>query len=130
MAKIFIIDDSPEMTDILSNALSDLDHEIHAYNNSELGFQEISRIKPEILFIDLFMPALTGFDIISSLKHLTYDINIVVISGGYEKIDKDTCIDMAQKLGAQYGLTKPFEISDVMEIVNEITSGSDKKILN
>ncbi len=120
MAKIAIIDDNPEITDIISVALSDEGHETYAYNSSEVGFQELMTIKPEILFLDLFMPGLTGYDLISSINHLTYKIHIVAVSGGFNQVDKETSVEMAQKLGAEYGITKPFEINQVIDVVKEI----------
>lgn len=120
MAKIAIIDDNPEITDIISATLIDEGHETFSYNSSEIGFQEILVLRPDILFLDLFMPGLTGYDLISSIKHLTFDIPIVAISGGFNKVDKETSVEMAQKLGAQYGITKPFEIQQVIDVVKKI----------
>lgn len=120
MAKIAIIDDNPEITDIISVALSDEGHETFTYNSSEVGFQEIMTIKPDILFLDLFMPGLTGYDLISSINHLKYKIHIVAVSGGFNQVDKETSVEMAQKLGAEYGITKPFEINQVVGVVKEI----------
>lgn len=120
MAKIAIIDDNPEITDIISTTLRDEGHETFSYNSSEVGFQEILIIKPDILFLDLFMPGLTGYDLISSIKHLRFEIPIVAISGGFNKVDKETSVEMAQKLGAQFGITKPFEIQQIVDVVKKI----------
>lgn len=120
MAKIAIIDDDPGITEIISETLSDEGHETYTYNSSEIGFQELMNIKPDILFLDLFMPGLTGYDLISSLNHLKTKVHIVAISGGFNQVDKETSVEVAQKLGAEYGITKPFELNQLITVVNKI----------
>lgn len=65
------------------------------------------------------MPEKEGIETIMDLKRDFSDVKIIAISGG-GRIDAEEYLHMAEKLGAQRTLTKPFELKELLEAVREL----------
>jgi len=66
------------------------------------------------------MPVKDGIETIMELKADFPDTKIIAISGGGPFKDKDNLLVIAKKLGADYALTKPFKIEDLLKATGEL----------
>jgi DNA-binding response OmpR family regulator len=75
---------------------------------------------PRLIFLDLKMPIVNGFDVLVWLKKQTFPLQmpVVVISGSAQQEDKD----MARYLGATDYLVKPVAIADIQRHLDLISS--------
>jgi CheY-like chemotaxis protein len=75
---------------------------------------------PRLIFLDLKMPVVNGFDVLVWLQKQSFPIQlpVVVISGSAQQEDKD----MARYLGATDYLVKPVAIADIQRHLNLISS--------
>jgi len=73
---------------------------------------------PRIMFLDLKMPALNGFDVLGWMQKQTFPlpIPVVVLSGSEQQKDKDR----AYQLGAAHYLVKPVTSGDLDRILQNI----------
>ncbi len=65
-----IVDDEPLSLELLSNILSeicDTEVECHCHSGRETG-GKIAEIRPDLVFLDIEMPKLTGFDVVTALS--------------------------------------------------------------
>jgi CheY-like chemotaxis protein len=69
------------------------------------GVRFVRELIPDILFVDLFMPGLSGFDVIK----LTDDLNTQIIAMS----DYLECEDFAEKNALQTFLPKPIQLNDI-----------------
>jgi serine phosphatase RsbU (regulator of sigma subunit) len=102
-----IVDDEPYNLDYLDQELADLDYEtITAVNGSDALDKVYSR-SPDLILLDIMMPVMDGFEVLSRLKGdpATRDIPVIVISATSDLPSMVTGI----KLGAEDYLPKPFE---------------------
>ncbi|WP_094228910.1 response regulator [Methanolobus psychrotolerans] len=77
--KVLIIDDDPLAVDLLSEIIKTVGYDvITAYGGKEGIEKALNRI-PDILIVDLMMPEVTGFDVISTLKSDPHTIHIPLI---------------------------------------------------
>ena len=67
--KIIIIDDEPDVGDILKDFLDDLGYETHFVNNAIEGLKRAEEIKPDLVFLDVVMPEMTS--VMASVEPLT-----------------------------------------------------------
>ena len=82
--KVLIVDDDENAVELLSSMIEPEDFEvIKAYSGRE-GLQKLFSEPPDILILDLMMPEISGFDIISSLRAdvRTKDIPLIVCTSG------------------------------------------------
>ncbi|AQS37907.1 Response regulator receiver domain protein [Shewanella psychrophila] len=114
-AKILIIDDDPVCTGVLLAILGD-DYQITTANSGSGGIDILSSLTPDLIFLDITMPEVNGYQV---LKYLKGDLSrsqipVVVISTLVETSDRD----FALKLGANDYINKPI-MPDVIQNVVE-----------
>lgn len=115
-ANILVVDDEPEITDILETFLANAGHTVVAENSASRGVQAAKMFKPDMIFLDIMMPEMDGYEICQLLKEEpeTEDIPVIFLTG------KDTADDQGKsfKSGADMYLKKPFVCERLLEIVN------------
>jgi two-component system chemotaxis response regulator CheY len=123
MANILIVDDSNFMRKMLSDILSEEGHQIVGEaENAKEALELYSRLNPDLVTLDIIMPEVEGVDAISALKeiiHVDPKAKVVMISAmGQEQVVEE-CIHA----GARDFIVKPFQPSDVAQVVNEAIGG-------
>lgn len=116
--KIMVIDDSQTIRSSAEKLLSDLGHEVAVAEN---GYEALSRIvdlKPDLIFLDIMMPKLDGYQTCALVKHNQdfKDIPIIMLSS------KDGVYDKAKArvVGANDFISKPFTGEDLITAINNV----------
>ena len=131
MATILIIDDDPQICDLLQEALEKEGHAVCTALNGIEGISLYRQHLPELIILDILMPEKEGLETILDLRREFPNVMTIAMSGGSERA-KINLLELAQRLGAQYRLTKPFQLQTVIELVNtalgqkENTSSSER----
>lgn len=114
--KIYLCDDNAAILETLALVLSMTDATIVSESKSSRAFDYISREKPNIFICDLWMPELNGDKLIRQIRHHKAfdDMFILCISASYD--GKDIALDA----GADHFLAKPFEMNELLSIVNKV----------
>jgi two-component system chemotaxis response regulator CheY len=104
--KILIVDDSPIARKMLKSCLpKDQGYEFHEAGDGKDGFNAYKEFKPDLTFMDLTMPVMTGFESIE--KIIEHDKNAVIIVTTADVQLK--AINRALDLGAYMVLKKPLK---------------------
>jgi CheY-like chemotaxis protein len=114
MASILIIDDDPQILDMLGQILEREGHEVVDASNGKEGLK-LYRENPT----DLIMPEKEGIETIMELRRHFPDVKIIAISGGGQ-IDAEQYLSMAQKLGVQKTFAKPVVRAELLKVVREL----------
>ncbi|MFH0877137.1 MAG: response regulator [Candidatus Omnitrophota bacterium] len=111
---VLIVDDDPDIVDIISICLKDNNiNPERAYNGME-ALEKVKTKPIDLILLDINMPGMNGFEVIKHLKEdkKTCDIPIVVLTGTYiAEEDKRHGLT----LGVTKYLTKPFSASDLIK---------------
>ena len=122
MDKIFLlIDDDVDDSELFREALQELDPTIpiHFAENGEEAFKLLEHIsKPNIIFLDINMPRMNGWECLKKLKSKTIYADIPVIM--YSTSSHQREVDMAIHLGALSFFTKPHSYKDLKQMVKGI----------
>ena len=118
--QILVAEDEPAMRLALTEVLSILDEfEILEAADGEQALALIRQHQPELVLLDLLMPKMDGFDVLSALKASgeseTLRSKIVVLSA----LTEPHLVEELVKLGAHLTMTKPLHISELMALVEE-----------
>ncbi len=115
--KVMVVDDS---VTIRRTAETLLKREGYSVVTAEDGFEALSKIvdnHPDIIFLDIMMPRLDGYQACSVIKihRLFKDTPVVMLSS------KDGIFDKARGklVGSQQFVTKPFTREDLLEAINQ-----------
>ena len=110
--RIVIVEDDPDICEILKFNLEQEEYEVEIYNHGEKGLQAIQLNPPDLLLLDVMLPGKNGLDIARILRRdeMTSTIPIIMITARSEEIDILHGLD----LGADDYITKPFRPREVI----------------
>lgn len=118
--KVLLIDDEPLVRRSLGRALQARQHEVFQAADGQEGLKLWRDIKPDLVFLDVLMPGLTGPQVLQELddesKNQTKIVLISAFSGEHTP-------ETAQRLGADCFVPKPFE--DIFAVV-KMAEGLEK----
>ncbi len=123
-AKVFVVDDEPEITEIIETYLTEFGFQVQVENNSTDAVTRIRQYNPDIILLDIMMPGIDGYDICAQLKKddLFSTIPIVFLTGK----DRDDDMGRSFKSGADMFIKKPFSCERLLEIINIVLMSTGK----
>jgi len=121
MPKVLIVDDEPLIRLLLEQTLEVFQEHGVEVLSSENGVEAVEIIKkerPELVFLDVMMPKMNGFEVCSIVKQQLKmsDVCIVMLTAKGQEQDKQK----AMEAGTDQYITKPFSIQAVANKVTEI----------
>jgi signal transduction histidine kinase len=119
---ILIIDDEEVVLDSCLAILEGSNYEVTTAQDGAAGLKLITEIQPDVVFVDLKMPGMSGFDVLSTIQGMDPTIVTIVITG-YATVSSAV---EAMKNGAYDFLPKPFTPEEFRLIVKR---GMEKRIL-
>src|SRR3989338_1841917 len=80
--KILVIDDEPEMTELLKSRLESQSYEIITAHDGEEGLEKARYEKPDLIILDVLMPKMDGYTFVRELKveEATKGIPVIVLT--------------------------------------------------
>ena len=108
--KLLIVDDEPHIRMLLEQTLEDFeddDVEILVATNGQEAFDIISEEKPQLVFLDVMMPKMNGFEVCEKVKkEMKMDnIHIILLTAKGQDTDREKGLEA----GANEYMTKPFD---------------------
>ncbi len=118
MKKILIVDDRSEVVELVKVTLEGEGYQsIDASDGSE-ALEKIRLEKPDLILLDIVMPKMDGFEVLSEVRKdpKTKDIPIIMLSAKGQKLDQEK----GKELGATGYIIKPFSPSALLKRIEEI----------
>ncbi len=114
--KILIIEDEKHIAEAIKLNLRMLGHDVlHALNGLE-GLNYYGEYAPELVIVDLMMPEIDGFGVITEIRKRDPKIPILVISAKEQVKEKIKCLS----LGVDDYLSKPFDLDEFLLRVDRL----------
>jgi CheY-like chemotaxis protein len=111
VARILVVDDSPDVRLALATILEDAGHDVVEAEDGDQVFDLAIGESPDLVLLDVMMPRVNGFDALATLKADTRTSPIPVIMVTAKGRPEDMA--MARSLGAVEYITKPWADGDV-----------------
>jgi two-component system alkaline phosphatase synthesis response regulator PhoP len=108
--KILIVDDEPHLRTLIQQTLEELEDDgvdLLTAANGEDALEMIKREQPKLVFLDVMMPKINGFDVCHAVKKelgLSH-IHIILLTAKGQEFDRQR----GQEVGADLYMTKPFD---------------------
>ena len=108
--KILIVDDEVHLRTLLHQTLEELEDEgveLHVATNGEEALAAIQTLQPNLVFLDVMMPKLSGFDVCERTKKVLglSNVYIVLLTAKGQEFDRQRGVEV----GADLYMTKPFD---------------------
>ena len=119
--KILIVDDEAHLRMLIEQTLEDLqdeDVELLTATNGEEALETIKAEKPNLVFLDVMMPKMSGFDVCNAVKNELgmKEVHIVLLTAKGQEFDKQK----GQEVGANLYMTKPFDPDALLAKAKEV----------
>lgn len=116
--KVLIIEDEPEVLELYRLKLSLDDYIVITALNGEEGLKKAKSDKPELIFLDIKMPGMDGFEVLKRLRvdPETKDLPVVILSN----FDEESMVERGLALGAnEYLIKSHFSPASLSEKASE-----------
>jgi CheY-like chemotaxis protein len=120
LARILVVDDDAAVQATVRLLLERAGHNVVTAGDGRKGLASIESGDFDLLFLDIFMPGMDGFETMRMVRQLRPLIPIIVISGKPVSPEPGSAPDfltMATKLGAISSLQKPFKPTALLAAV-------------
>ena len=115
---ILLVEDDPDIKELISFNLSNQGHQVFEANNGELGIEKAREKIPDLILLDLMLPGIQGLDVCRIIKadQETKDIPIIMVTAMGQEED----IVKGLETGADDYITKPFSIKVLLARVSAV----------
>ena len=100
---IMIVDDEPQVAEVLAKSLSRQGHRTTVVHSGEDALKMIGSTVPDALFLDVSMPGINGLDVLAEVRRTRPQLAVVVITGHATPEE----VEQVKKLGAVDVIPKP-----------------------
>jgi DNA-binding response OmpR family regulator len=118
---ILIVEDIPNVLDLLEMTLKFQGYNVLTSRNGEEALETLEKVKPGLIITDILMPKLDGFAMVQKIRTNpeTQNIPVIFLSATYITPDDRS---FALKLGASRFIEKPIDTEDFLLTVAELLS--------
>lgn len=125
---ILLVDDLPENLQLLSDLLIKLGYTVRSVTSGRMALKTVKVKRPDVIFLDVKMPEMDGYQVCQSLKadENLRNIPVIFISALNDVFDKVRAFES----GAIDYITKPFHIEEVVaRLENQLTIQRQQRLL-
>ena len=120
-SKILIVDDEPHLRSLIQHTLEELEDEgveLLTASNGEEALEQIQANQPKLVFLDVMMPKVSGFEVCDRVKNTLglKDVYIVLLTAKGQEFDRQK----GQEVGADVYMTKPFDPDALLEKAKQV----------
>ena len=116
MKKILIIEDDPDIVNLLSLHLKDFPALVITANDGEEGYNLAISQHPDLILLDIMLPLMDGIEVCKKIRQDQLTIPIIMLTAKSEEIDKIIGLE----IGADDYMTKPFSVKELLARVKAI----------
>jgi DNA-binding response OmpR family regulator len=116
--KILVVDDEPFICRSLSFVLRKGDYEVIEARNGEEAIAAIRKHKPDLVFLDVMMPKVNGFEVTERVRSDPdlAGVKIILLTAKGQESDRK----VGAAAGANDYMTKPFSPTKILERAREV----------
>lgn len=107
-SKILVVDDAPEMTLFLEQALRRQKYEVAVAHSAREGLRKTHEFRPDLILLDVMMPEMDGWAMLRRLREFS-DVPVIMLTAVGNTDSKVHGLD----IGADDYITKPFEVQEL-----------------
>ncbi|MDP6666628.1 MAG: response regulator [Dehalococcoidia bacterium] len=120
MARILVVDDTPEIRMLLVKVLQRADHEVIEAADGTSVQAWVMDTRPDVIILDLLMPRMDGWETLERLKSDPASRDIPVIISSVLSEDED--LERARSSGAVDYVPKPWTADDLLRRIRWATT--------
>ncbi len=120
--KVLVVDDEPNIRDLLSASLRFAGHQVATAANGTDAIKMITDTSPDIVLLDVMLPDISGFGVTKKIRGMGIETPILFLTARDDTEDKVAGLTVG---GDDY-VTKPFSLDEIMARVSAIMRRTGK----
>lgn len=118
--QVLLVEDEPNIIEAVGFILARDGWAVATHANGETAMDEIRRVAPDVLVLDVMLPGRSGFEVLKELRAdaVLGALPVLMLTARGQNKDRD----LAQKLGVTRFMTKPFSNADLLDAVRTIAT--------
>jgi two-component system OmpR family response regulator len=125
-ARVLVVDDEPNITDLLSTALRYTGFEVAVAENGRQALAQAASFLPELILLDVMLPDFDGFEVCRRLRNDGVNVPVLFLTARDATEDKVSGLS----LGGDDYVTKPFSLEEVVARVRAVLRRSRTDLLD
>jgi DNA-binding response OmpR family regulator len=120
--RVLIVDDDRVIQELLRVNLEIEGYDVEVASDGEEALDQFDAFRPQLVLLDIMMPKLDGWQVARRLKESPAgrDVPVVMLSARAQ----DSDVQRGNDVGVAAYVTKPFDPTRLMDLVNELLSAS------
>ncbi len=120
--KLLVVDDSrlarKKLVRTLTRILADTDYSIVEGDSGKKALELVHSEKPDVMFLDLTMPIMSGYEVLESLKKMGWKAPVAVVSADVQ----EKGVEKVMALGARIHIQKPITEQALRNFLSSLSS--------
>jgi len=112
--RVLVVDDNRDAADSLVTLLDIEGHQAKAVYTAEAGLEEVDRLEPDLVLLDIGLPRISGYEVVQRIKAAHPLMTVVALSGYGRPEDKQQAI----AAGFDAHLVKPVDFDTLKRLMN------------
>ncbi|WP_127132078.1 response regulator transcription factor [Pseudoflavitalea rhizosphaerae] len=126
MHKVLIIEDDPDIVELLNIHLLDLGCAVMTAGSGQEGLSAFSGSQFDLIILDIMLPGISGLEVCRKIRQSDRQTPVLMLTARSEEIDKV----MGLEIGADDYLTKPFSIREFIARVKVIFRRNEERSIS
>ena len=121
MKRVLLVDDEPELTEVVREYLQDR-YEVTVAHTGTAALEAARKKRPDVVFLDINMPGPSGVEVLKELRHTDSTIPVIMVTVNTEVAVVQECL----RQGAFAYVPKPFDLKYVEHmaaLATELSTG-------
>jgi CheY-like chemotaxis protein len=114
--EIMIVDDEPQVAEVLATSLNRQGHRTTVVHSGEEALRALEQSSPDAMFLDVSMPGMNGLDVMAEVRRRKPALAVVVITGHATPEE----IENVRRLGAVDVIQKPSALTNYHRAIERL----------
>jgi DNA-binding response OmpR family regulator len=119
MSRILIVDDEANIRSLIKEILEANGYDVDEACDGNAALKSMNDVRADLVITDMLMPDKEGLETMREIRSEHPGVKIIAISGG-GLIGPESYLTLAKSLGADRTFTKPFDLHDVLNAIEEL----------
>jgi DNA-binding NtrC family response regulator len=111
--RVLVVDDDPQMLDMLREVVEYLGYEASAAASGEKAIAAMATVRQQLVFLDLLLPGISGLEVLNYIREHHPTVPVIVLTGN---IDHRMASE-ARAAGAFAVVGKPIDLNTLRDLV-------------
>jgi CheY-like chemotaxis protein len=118
--KILMVDDDPDVSEVLELMLTQMGHDVTAATEGKEAIARFVRDSYDLVITDVFMPEISGWEVVEAVKQKSPQTPVFLITGWGRQLDRE----QITRSGINGIINKPFSKQAISDEIARLPKGS------